>query len=402
MLISIALILLAGMSAGWIFRKMSLPPLIGMILAGMLLGPYVLNLLDDSILAISSQLRRIALIIILIRAGLKLSFEDLKKVGKPAVLMCFLPACFEMAGTILLAPRLLGIPVLDAAVLGAVLAAVSPAVIVPHMIRVIDEGYGTEKGIPQMILAGASVDDVFVIVVFTSAAALALGSDISFVHFLKIPAAIFTGMAAGILIGKLAVRFTVSTKMKTAYIVILLMSLAFLMNGFEDAWGETIPFASLLAIMTMGMMVRRDDIQLMKRIAPVFEEMWTVAEIFLFVLVGASVALDSLKDCGIQAVLLVLLVLLFRACGVWLCMMKTNLNLREKLFCIISYLPKATVQAAIGGLPLAMGIVSGQLILSVSVAAILLTAPLGAIGIEQTYRRFLSPSCTMETGEKQL
>ena len=402
MLMSIALILLAGMSAGWIFRKLSLPSLIGMILAGMLLGPYVLNLLDDSILAISSQLRRIALIIILIRAGLKLSFEDLKKVGKPAVLMCFLPACFEMAGTILLAPRLLGIPVLDAAVLGAVLAAVSPAVIVPHMIRVIDEGYGTEKGIPQMILAGASVDDVFVIVVFTSAAALALGSDISFVHFLKIPAAIFTGVAAGILIGKLAFRFTVSTKMKTAYIVILLMSLAFLMNGFEDAWGETIPFASLLAIMTMGMMVRRDDIQLMKRIAPVFEEMWTVAEIFLFVLVGASVALDSLKDCGIQAVLLVLLVLLFRACGVWLCMMKTNLNLREKLFCIISYLPKATVQAAIGGLPLAMGIVSGQLILSVSVAAILLTAPLGAIGIEQTYRRFLSPSCTMETGEKQL
>ena len=402
MLMSIALILLAGMSAGWIFRKLSLPSLIGMILAGMLLGPYVLNLLDDSILAISSQLRRIALIIILIRAGLKLSFEDLKKVGKPAVLMCFLPACFEMAGTILLAPRLLGIPFLDAAVLGAVLAAVSPAVIVPHMIRVIDEGYGTEKGIPQMILAGASVDDVFVIVVFTSAAALALGSDISFVHFLKIPAAIFTGVAAGILIGKLAFRFTVSTKMKTAYIVILLMSLAFLMNGFEDAWGETIPFASLLAIMTMGMMVRRDDIQLMKRIAPVFEEMWTVAEIFLFVLVGASVALDSLKDCGIQAVLLVLLVLLFRACGVWLCMMKTNLNLREKLFCIISYLPKATVQAAIGGLPLAMGIVSGQLILSVSVAAILLTAPLGAIGIEQTYRRFLSPSCTMETGEKQL
>lgn len=402
MLMSIALILLAGMSAGHLFRKLSLPPLIGMILAGMLLGPYVLNLLDDSILAVSSQLRRIALIIILIRAGLKLNFEDLKKVGRPAVLMCFLPACLEMTGTILLAPVLLGISVPDAAVLGAVLAAVSPAVIVPHMIRIIDEGYGTEKGIPQMILAGASVDDVFVIVVFTSAAALAMGSDISAMHLLKIPVSIIAGILAGFLIGKLVVRFAAVTKMKTAYTVIILMSLAFLLNGFEDAFGEVIPFASLLSIMTMGMMIRRDDMKLMRQVGPVFEEMWTAAEIFLFVLVGASVALNSLKDCGIQAVLLVLLVLVFRVCGVWLCLLKTNLDIREKMFCMISYLPKATVQAAIGGLPLAMGIASGQLILTVSVAAILLTAPLGAIGIEQTYRHFLSPSCTMETGENEI
>lgn len=401
MLMSIALILLAGMCAGQLFRKLSLPPLIGMILAGMLVGPYVLNLLDDSILAVSSQLRRIALIIILIRAGLKLNFEDLKKVGRPAVLMCFLPACFEMAGTILLAPFLLGVSLADAAVLGAVLAAVSPAVIVPHMIHIIDEGYGVEKGIPQMILAGASVDDVFVIVVFTSAVALALGNDVSFTSLLRIPVSIFTGVAAGLLIGKLFVRLVRITKMKTAYIVILMMSVAFLMNGFEDACNDMVPFASLLAIMTMGMAVRQDDIQVMKKAGPVFEEMWTAAEIFLFVLVGASVALNSLKDCGIQAVLLILLVLVFRVCGVWLCLLKTGLTFREKLFCMISYLPKATVQAAIGGLPLAMGVVSGQLILTVSVAAILLTAPLGAVGIEQTYRHYLSPSCTMETGDNE-
>ena len=264
MLMSIALILLAGMCAGQLFRKLSLPPLIGMILAGMLVGPYVLNLLDDSILAVSSQLRRIALIIILIRAGLKLNFEDLKKVGRPAVLMCFLPACFEMAGTILLAPFLLGVSLADAAVLGAVLAAVSPAVIVPHMIHIIDEGYGVEKGIPQMILAGASVDDVFVIVVFTSAVALALGNDVSFTSLLRIPVSIFTGVAAGLLIGKLFVRLVRITKMKTAYIVILMMSVAFLMNGFEDACNDMVPFASLLAIMTMGMAVRQDDIQVMK------------------------------------------------------------------------------------------------------------------------------------------
>ena len=269
------------------------------------------------------------------------------------------------------------------------------------MIHIIAEGYGVEKGIPQMLLAGASVDDVFVIVVFTSAVALALGNDVSFTSLLRIPVSIFTGVAAGLLIGKLFVRLVRITKMKTAYIVILMMSVAFLMNGFEDACNDMVPFASLLAIMTMGMAVRQDDIQVMKKASPVFEEMWTAAEIFLFVLVGASVALNSLKDCGIQAVLLILLVLVFRVCGVWLCLLKTDLTFREKLFCMISYLPKATVQAAIGGLPLAMGVVSGQLILTVSVAAILLTAPLGAVGIEQTYRHYLSPSCTMETGDNE-
>ena len=389
MLMSIALILLAGMCAGQLFRKLSLPPLIGMILAGMLVGPYVLNLLDDSILAVSSQLRRIALIIILIRAGLKLNIEDLKKVGRPAVLMCFLPACFEMAGTILLAPFLLGVSLADAAVLGAVLAAVSPAVIVPHMIHIIDEGYGVEKRIPQMILAGASVDDVFVIVMFTSFTGLAKGENVSWVSFVNIPVSILTGIAVGILSGIILYWFFEKFNVTAVVQVIIIFAVSFVMN-----WGEGvsafIPFAGLIAIMSFGTEIKRKSPEMSKALSEIFDKLWLPAEIFLFVLVGASVATDSLKNAGLLAVLLVFSALLFRVAGVFVCMLGTKLSFKEKLFCMLAYTPKATVQAAIGGLPLAMGLECGQTVLTVSVIAIIITAPVGAFLIDLTYKKLLS------------
>ena len=399
MFLSLAVLLLAGLLSGWVCRRVHLPALFGMILSGVLIGPSALNLLSGSLLSVSSDLRRIALIIILIRAGLKLDLKDLKKVGRPAVLMCFLPACCEVLGMVILAPLLLGLSRLESAILGAVIAAVSPAVVVPRMIRLIDEGYGSDDGIPQMILAGASVDDVFVIVLFTAFTGLALGEDVSLMHLLNVPVSLVTGILAGILCGLgLTWLFDRSgrTHMQEPVKVMCMCAVCFLLNWLENAQ-QAVPFAGLIAIIVCGTVMKQKNGQLAKELSGVFDRMWVPAEVFLFVLVGASVAVGSVKDAGASAVLLILLALVFRMAGVFLCTLGTRLSLKERLFCILAYTPKATVQAAIGGLPLAMGLSCGSTVLTVSVIAILLTAPLGAFAIDATYRKWLRKSVAPES-----
>lgn len=394
MLLSISIILLSGLFAGWLCKIIRFPALFGMILAGILVGPYGLGLLDASILDISSQLRRIALIIILIRAGLKLDLSDLKKVGRPAVLMCFVPACLELLGMLLIAPRLLGLTLLESAILGAVVAAVSPAVVVPRMIRLIDEGRGTREGIPQMILAGASVDDVFVIVLFTTFTGLAQGGSVSWLSFVNIPFSIALGTAAGMAVGALLHWFFSRSALTRTTQVILVFAVSFVLNWVESA--AVFPFAGLIAIMALGTEVRRRSGEMARGLSDVFDQLWVSAELFLFVLVGASVAIDSARTAGPAAVALILGVLLFRMLGVFLCVLGTGLTGKEKLFCMLAYTPKATVQAAIGGLPLAMGLPCGSIVLTVSVIAILMTAPAGAFAIDLTYRRFLSAETAPE------
>ncbi len=398
MLISVSVIILSGLLFGWLCRKIRFPALFGMIIAGIIIGPHALDLLDSSILNISTEIRRTALIIILIRAGLKLDVSDLKRVGRPALLMCFVPACMEIAGMIILAPRLLGLSILDSAILGTVIGAVSPAVVVPRMIRLIDEGYGTGKGIPQMILAGASVDDVFVIVMFTSFTGLAQGNDISWVSFVNIPVSIVTGIAAGILTGLLMFLLFKRSHINLMLQVILILAVSFILNWIEDEF-SFIPFAGLIAIMLVGVELKKKDPESAKELSGIFDRLWIPAEIFLFVLVGASVAVDSLGGAGLSAVILVFGVLVFRMTGVFLCVIGTKLNLKERLFCMLAYTPKATVQAAIGGLPLAMGLSCGVTVLTVSVAAILITAPLGAFAIDLTYKKFLQKDNSVSSPE---
>ena len=388
MLMSLCVIMLSGLLLGWICKKIRFPSLFGMIIAGIIIGPYALNLIDQSVLDVSSDIRRIALIVILIRAGLKLDLSDLKKVGRPAVLMCFVPACFEIVGMVVLAPILLNISFLDAAIMGAVIGAVSPAVIVPRMIKLIDEEYGTDKGIPQMILAGASVDDVFVIVMFTTFTGLAQGGEVSILRFVNIPVSIVTGIIVGLIAGFLFVKWFSKINIRATVKAIIVLSVSFALWAFEDSF-KMVPFASLIAIMAIGIGIKKWGSHYAKELSGKYDKMWAVAEIFLFVLVGASVAIDSAVSAGVSAIILVLGVLVFRMVGVFVCILGTKLSMKEKLFCMIAYTPKATVQAAIGGLPLAMGLPCGQMVLTVSVIAILLTAPLGAFGIELTYQKFL-------------
>lgn len=390
MLFSIAIIILIGMFAGFLCKKCHLPSLFGMILTGLLIGPYVLNLLDESLLAISPQLRKIALIIILMRAGLSLNLNDLKKVGRSAILMCFVPAVLEMTGMILIAPRLLNIPVIDAAVMGAVIAAVSPAVIVPKMIKLMEDGYGTAKSIPQLILAGASVDDVFVIVAFTALTQISAGENVSALQFVTIPASILTGIAVGFLAGFLLALFFRFCHMRDTIKVLILLSLAFLAVTLEDTYGDIVPFSGLLAIMCAGISLRIKREPVASRLSTKFNKLWVGAEIMLFVLVGATVNPEYAVSAGPKALLLLFLILLFRMLGVILCMIGTKLNSKERLFCAIAYLPKATVQAAIGGIPFALGLSNGELILTVAVLAILITAPVGAFLIDLTYHRLLT------------
>ncbi len=388
MLMSLCVIMLSGLLLGWICKKIRFPSLFGMIIAGIIIGPYALNLVDQSVLDVSSDIRRIALIVILIRAGLKLDLSDLKKVGRPAVLMCFVPACFEIVGMVVLAPILLNISFLDAAIMGAVIGAVSPAVIVPRMIKLIDEEYGTDKGIPQMILAGASVDDVFVIVMFTTFTGLTQGGEVSIMRFLNIPVSIVTGIIVGLIAGFLFVKWFLKINIRATVKAIIVLSVSFALWAFEDSF-KMVPFASLIAIMAIGIGIKKWGSHYAKELSGKYDKMWAVAEIFLFVLVGASVAIDSAVSAGVSAIILVLGVLVFRMVGVFVCILGTKLSMKEKLFCMIAYTPKATVQAAIGGLPLAMGLPCGQIMLTVSVIAILLTAPLGAFGIDLTYQKFL-------------
>lgn len=389
MLLSIALILLAGMFMGWLCKKIRLPGLLGMLFTGIILGPYVLNVIDDSILNISADLRKIALIIILTRAGLSLDIKDLKKVGRPAILMCFVPACFEMAGMILLAPRILGISTLDAAIMGAVVAAVSPAVVVPKMIKLMEEGYGVKKGIPQLILAGASVDDVFVIVMFTAFTGLAQGESVSVKSFVNVPLSVITGALAGLAVGYLLAKFFGRVHIRDTSKVMILLSVSFILVTAEDYFSNVIPFSALIGVMAAGVSLQKKREVVAKRLSSKFNKLWAVSEIMLFVLVGAAVDIQYAVKAGAAPVLLVLAVLVFRMAGVLVCLLKTRLNRKERTFCMLAYMPKATVQAAIGGMPLAMGLSCGNIVLSVAVIAILITAPLGAFCIDATYRRFL-------------
>lgn len=390
MLFSIALILVCGMFLGWICKKLHLPSLLGMIITGIILGPYALNLIDESIISISSDLRRIALIIILMRAGLSLNISDLKKVGRPAILMCFVPACFEMLGMILIAPRLLNISVLDAAIMGAVVAAVSPAVIVPKMLKLIEEGYGIKQSIPQLILAGASVDDVFVIVMFTAFTGLAQGNDVSLTGFINIPISIVVGLLFGLIVGYVFSVYFKKVHIRDTAKVIILLCTAFVMVTIEDNFSNFIPFSGLIAVMGLGIALQKKREVVAIRLSVKFNKLWVCAEILLFVLVGATVNLKYAVSAGFGVIILIFAVLCFRVIGVLFCLLKTKLNLKERLFCMIAYMPKATVQAAIGAIPLSMGLACGDIVLTVAVLSIIITAPLGAFLIDLTYKRLLN------------
>lgn len=389
MLTSLALIFLCGLLLGSIFQKIKLPPLLGMIITGIILGPYALNLIDQSVLSISSDLRQIALIIILTRAGLNLDINSLKKVGRPAILMCFLPACFEIIGMVLLAPPLLGISILDALIMGTVVAAVSPAVIVPKMLKLIETGYGKDKSIPQMIMAGASVDDVFVIVLFTSFTGLAQGKSFSPISLIQVPISIILGIGLGILIGIILGFFFKKVHMRDSIKVIIILSISFLLVTLENSLKGIVPISGLIAIMSIGISLQKIRSDASKRISTKFSKLWVAAELMLFVLVGATVDIKYAFSAGIMAILLIFGVLVFRMIGVLICLIKTKLNKKERLFCMIAYCPKATVQAAIGYIPLTMGLSCGNIVLTVAVLSILITAPLGAFFIELLYKKLL-------------
>ena len=392
MLLSIALILLVGMSMGWICRKIKLPSLLGMLITGIVLGPYVLNMLDIKLLGISADLRKIALIIILTRAGLGLDLTSLKKIGRPAVLMCFVPATFELAGMLLLAPRLMGMNLLEAAVMGAVLAAVSPAVVVPRMVKLMEEGYGVKEGIPQLILAGASVDDVYVIVLFSTFSGMMQGEGASVIRFVNIPVSIILGMIIGLTIGVLLAFYFQKVHIRDTAKVLIILGISFLLAAAEDSLTTPVTFSALIAIMFIGVGLQKKREAVAKRLAVKYAKLWVAAEVFLFVLVGATVNIGYLGRVGMRALLMIAGALLFRMAGVWVCLLGTGLKTGEKAFTMLAYTPKATVQAAIGGIPLALGFACGDTVLTVAVLAIVLTAPLGAFAIDLSYRKLLTKS----------
>ena len=398
MLTSLALIFLAGLAMAALCSLLRLPRIIGMLFTGILLGPYVLGLLDPSILAISADLRQMALIIILIKAGLSLDLGDLRRVGRPAVLMSFLPATFEILAYILFAPMLLGITRLEAAVMGAVLGAVSPAVVVPRMVRLMEEGRGTREGVPQLILAGASCDDVFVIVLFSAFTGMAQGGSVNLAEFVGIPVSICTGILLGLAVGWLLCRFfdlawNRGLPVRGSMKVLIVLGISFLLVAAEDWLEGILPLSGLLAVMAMACALRLWGVSsVTDRLSEKFGKLWIAAEVLLFVLVGAAVDIRYTLQAGAAAVVMILLALCVRAVGVLLALAGTRLDWKERLFCVIAYLPKATVQAAIGSVPLAMGLPCGALVLSVAVLAILITAPLGAIGIDSTCRRLLRPA----------
>lgn len=397
MLLSLALAFLCAMILGWVMQRLHLPALLGMLLTGVLLGSYAANLLDASILGISSQLRQIALIIVLTRAGLGMDFGALKRVGRPAVLLCFVPACFEIAGTVLLAPVLLGLSVVESAVLGAVIAAVSPAVVVPKMLRLTQEKRGTDKGIPQLIMAGASVDDVFVIVLFTAFTDMAAGQNFSVQQLLRIPTSILLGVAAGTLCGLALAAFFTARHMRDSVKVLILLSVSFLLVSAEAYFTGAVGFSGLIAIVVYAAVLGRKVPAASARLSAKYAKLWVAAEPLLFVLIGAAVNPAAAWKTGAAAVLLIAGALVIRMMGVWVSMLKTPLSGKERLFCMAAYTPKATVQAAIGGIPLAMGLACGDTVLSVAVLAIFLTAPLGAFAIDALAPRLLHCDAQQET-----
>lgn len=395
MLTSLAFVFLAGLAAAAVCSAIKLPRIIGMLLVGIVLGPHMLNVLDDSILSISSELRQMALIIILLKAGLSLDLSDLRQVGRPAVLLSCLPATCELAGYILLAPYLLGVNRIEAAVMGAVLAAVSPAVVVPRMVFLMENRWGTDKSIPQMLLAGASCDDIYVIVLFTTFTGIAQGGNARAADFLNIPVSIVLGIAVGAAAGYALSRFFEAAFARNHMVrgsvkIIIVLSVSFLLVALETVLKGKIALSGLLAVTSMAcMLARKTTGEVRARLSEKFGKLWIAAELILFVLVGAAVDIRYVSETGLAAVLMVFAALIFRAAGVVLCLAGTKLSRRERLFCVIAYLPKATVQAAIGSVPLAMGLPCGKIVLSVAVLAILITAPLGALGMDAAYRKLL-------------
>jgi len=390
MLLSIALIVISSLIISQIFNMLKLPRIIGMLITGIILGPFVLDLISPDILQISTDLRQIALIVILIRAGLSLDLEDLKKVGKSAVLLSFIPATIEMVAITLFAPLLFNISYLEAAILGSVIAAVSPAVVVPRMIELIKTGFGQDKKIPQMILAGASIDDVYVIVIFTSLIQMYQGQGFSVISFLLVPVAIILGIILGVISGVLLVKFFKKFHMRDTLKVLIIFSVGFLFIVLEQSIKSSFPISGLIAVMALGVTILKTHDILAKRLVSKFEKIWVIAEIMLFVLVGAAVDITVMVHVGLLAVALIGISLIFRMIGVIIALIKTPLVSKEKGYVGFSYLPKATVQAAIGAIPLSLGIPSGQLILTIAVLAILVTAPLGAVLMDKTYSKFLN------------
>lgn len=396
MLTSLSLIFLVGLAMGAICQKLKLPRIIGMLATGIVLGPYVLDLLDPSILSISSDLRKMALIIILLKAGLSLNLEDLKKVGRPAIMMSFVPASFEIVGYLLFAPAILGITRVEAAVMGSVLAAVSPAVVVPRMVQLMETKYGTEKSIPQMIMAGASCDDIFVIVLFTTFLSMAQGGSADIKAFANIPVSIILGIILGAIVGYLLYLFFETVYAKKHYVrnsmkVIIVLGFSFLLIAIEGWLEGKIAVSGLLAVVSMACVLKMKCTAFVsKRLSEKFGKLWLAAEVILFVLVGAAVDIRYTLEAGLAAVAMIFVALIFRSFGVLLCTVKTNLSAKERAFCVIAYLPKATVQAAIGSVPFAAGLPCGKIVLSVAVMAIIITAPLGAFGMDLTYKKFLT------------
>ena len=396
MLTSLSLIFLVGLVMGAICQKLKLPRIIGMLATGIVLGPYVLDMLDPSILSISSDLRKMALIIILLKAGLSLNLEDLKKVGRPAIMMSFVPASFEIVGYLLFAPAILGITRVEAAVMGSVLAAVSPAVVVPRMVQLMETKYGTEKAIPQMIMAGASCDDIFVIVLFTTFLSMAQGGSADIKAFANIPVSIILGIILGAIVGYLLYLFFETAYAKKHYVrnsmkVIIVLGFSFLLIAIEGWLEGKIAVSGLLAVVSMACVLKMKCTAFVsKRLSEKFGKLWLAAEVILFVLVGAAVDIRYTLEAGLAAVAMIFVALIFRSFGVLLCTVKTNLSAKERAFCVIAYLPKATVQAAIGSVPFAAGLPCGKIVLSVAVMAIIITAPLGAFGMDLTYKKFLT------------
>lgn len=390
MLLSIAVIMMVGLGLGWVCKKIKLPGLVGMLLTGIVLGPYVLNFFDESLLSISADIRKIALIIILTRAGLSLDVSGLKKIGRPAIMMCFVPASFELIGILIFAPKLLGISLLEAAIMGAVLAAVSPAVVVPRMVKLMEEGRGVDKNIPQLILAGASVDDVYVIVLFTTFVGMMQGDGVSVIRFVNIPISIVLGIIIGLLAGRLLAIFFEKVHLRDTVKIMIMLSVSFVLVSIEDALTTPITFSALIAIMFMGVALQKYRNVVSTRLSLKYNKLWVAAEVFLFVLVGATVNINYLGKVGVVAIIVIFCALIFRMLGVFVCLLGTDLNRKERLFTMMAYTPKATVQAAIGGIPLSLGLACGDIVLTVAVLAIVITAPLGAFAIDSTYKKFLS------------
>lgn len=395
MLTSLSLIFLVGLAMGAICQRLRLPRIIGMLVTGIVLGPYVLDFLDPSILSISAELRKMALIIILLKAGLSLDLKDLKKAGRSAILLSFVPATCEIIGYVLFAPLILKIGRIEAAVMGAVLAAVSPAVVVPRMVSLMEKKYGTEKAIPQMIMAGASCDDIFVIVLFTTFLGMAQGDSANIMDFVNIPISIILGIILGAIVGYILYLFFETSYahkhcVRNSMKVIIVLGVSFLLVAIEGWLEGKVSVSGLLAVVSMACVIKMKSTSFVsKRLSEKFGKLWLAAEVILFVLVGAAVDIRYTLSAGIAAVLMIFTALIFRACGVMICTIKTELTWQERLFCVIAYLPKATVQAAIGSVPLAAGLPCGKMILSVAVLAIIITAPIGAFGIDNTYKKLL-------------